>query len=176
MQSALMKISNVALREGVYFGVILGIVQVIVYYVGSYTILSFIVPFLLIITELVVYLMAGIQASKQTGRIIVGTLAGLWTGIFNSAIFAIFSFVYTLLSIDLIRNSLQTTANRSHQNIHYTNQMVIQIDLTGILFTVVLSLVFGTALGAVGGIFGRGRPHLWRRQTRKRLLSCHDMR
>ena len=90
------------------------------------------------------------RASQETGRMTTGTLAGLWTGLLGVFIPSLISIVFVLVNIDSYRKGLQSSADKLHQNIIYTNSMV----LTGLLINVLFLLIVGILPGAIGGLVG----------------------
>jgi hypothetical protein len=151
MQNALARVRNPALRQGIFIGIILGVVLV-----G----LSFIIGGLIIIVvlTLIAAYLAGLRASRETGRITTGTFAGLWTGIIGVSILSLISFGFLLFNLDAARKQAQITANQQHMHIVYTNSQIISNYLIFYLFLIVLGILFGVIGGLVGGLFGSRRP------------------
>ena len=54
-----------------------------------------------------------------------GTLAGLLTGLIGIFIPSLISIVFVFVNIDSYRKSLQSSADKQHQHITYTNSMVL---------------------------------------------------
>ena len=79
-----------------------------------------------------------------------GTLAGLLTGLIGISIPSLISIVFVLVNIDSYRKSLQSSADKLHQHIIYTNSMV----LTGLLINLLFLLIIGILPGAIGGLLG----------------------
>ena len=153
MQNVLARVRNPALRQGLIFGVVLGVILV-----G----LNFIITGLIFIVGLTILaaLIAGMRASRETGRLTTGTLAGLWTGLIGTLILSIFALGFLLFSIDAVRKNAQITANQQHLNIIYTNSQIITNYLIVYLILIALGVMFGVIGGALGGSFGRRRAQL----------------
>ena len=100
------------------------------------------------------------RASQETGRITTGTLAGLWTGLIGIIIPSIISMVFVLVNIDSYRKSLQASADKLHQDITYTNSMVLTGLLINILFLLIIGILPGVIGGLLGGMFGSRRAHI----------------
>ena len=153
MQNALARVRNPALRQGLIFGIILGVILV-----G----LNFVITGLIFIVGLTILaaLIAGMRASRETGRLTTGTLAGLWTGLIGTLILSIFALGFLLFNIDAVRKNAQITASQQHLHIIYTNSQIITNYLIVYLFLIALGVLFGVIGGALGGSFGRRRAQI----------------
>lgn len=153
MQNVLARVRNPALRQGLIFGIVLGVILV-----G----LNFIISGLIFIVGLTILaaLIAGMRASRETGRLTTGTLAGLWTGLFGTVILSLFALGFLLFNIDAVRKSAQITADQQHSHIIYTNSLIITDYLQLYLILLALGVLFGVIGGALGGNFGRRRAQL----------------
>jgi hypothetical protein len=100
------------------------------------------------------------RASRETGRITTGTLAGLWTGLIGTLILSIFALGFLLFNIDAVRKNAQITANQQHLHTIYTNSQIITNYLIVYLFLIALGVLFGVIGGALGGNIGRRRAQL----------------
>jgi len=149
MQNALARVRNPALRQGLIFGIILGVIFLAISLIGFNNL-----TFTLILCLLAAFI-AGMRASRETGRITTGTLAGLWTGLIGTFIPSIILTILFLINIDAYRNSAQTNANQQHLHITYTNSLLLEGLLINFLLLLSVGVLFGVCGGAVGGIFGR---------------------
>jgi len=141
-----------ALLSGIIIGVVLGIIhsaitiiiaQMAVNGGGSsamITSLQLLVPLLWIIG----FLFAGFWASKESGLISTGTLAGLFAGIFGSIIAGFGQIIATAI-----------TANLSSQAITQTSGMVLFTGYTAIFSVMILAIGAGAGVGAIGGLIGQ---------------------
>jgi hypothetical protein len=154
MQNALARVRNPALRQGLIFGIILGIILLAVSFIG-FNNLTFTFILCLLAASI-----AGMRASQETGRIITGTLAGLWTGLIGTFIPSIILILLFLINIDTYRKNAQTIANQQHLHITYTNSLLLEGLLINFFFLLLVGVLFGAGGGAVGGIFGRRRAHI----------------
>ena len=80
---------KIALRYGLIFGLIQAVIALIAALtqaltdpIGTNAGLSLGLGALIFLTSLAAYFIAGILASKQTGKVSTGTISGLWTGVF----------------------------------------------------------------------------------------------
>ena len=151
MQTNSTRSGNPAFRQGLLFGILLGIFTIVynvilslaglstlfigaimLVYTGS-GILSSIVGF---IVAMLAYLVAGIRATRQTGRMGTGALAGLWTALIG----AVITWVYALL--------FYVTA----PTIAAPPLSVMGLDS---ILSIALTMLFGAVIGALGGLFRR---------------------
>jgi len=159
MQQNVKRPGKAALRQGLLFGLSLGVLfiicNMILAFASSGTFLAggiytstptstgngalFSTGGLLV--PILVYLVAGLRASQQTGRVATGTLAGLWTGLFSAGI----TWVYTIVFSALFS-----------QNSESGELFAILTPIVGI-FGIVLAVVLGTGIGALGGLIGKRR-------------------
>ena len=141
-----------ALLSGIIIGVVLGIIHSSITIIiaqmavngGSssamITSLQLLVPLLWIIG----FLFAGFWASKESGLISTGTLAGLFAGIFGSIIAGFGQIIATAI-----------TANLSSQAITQTSGMVLFTGYTAIFSVMILAIGAGAGVGAIGGLIGQ---------------------
>lgn len=132
-----------ALIYGVIVGLGLGILEsgILVYltrhmYYGSLTLLS--IPFSLLLW-IIALLVVGALASRRTGKINTGTLAGLWAGMAGGTITAVTWFVVLMSSISY----------------YYSYSSIAATYLTALILLILAALGVGTGLGALGGLIGQ---------------------
>ena len=154
MQNALARVRNPALRQGLIFGIILGVIFLAISLIGFNNL-----TFTLILCLLAAFI-AGMRASRETGRITTGTLAGLWTGLIGTFIPSIILTILFLINIDSYRNSVQTNANQQHLHITYTNSLLLEGLFVNFLLLLLVGVLFGVCGGVVGGLFGSRRAHI----------------
>ncbi len=154
-----------ALKYGILFGILLGAFQVVLSLLTNYLNLgsfALFVGILGIVVALIVYLLAGIRASRETGRVGTGAFAGLWTGVVSVIISILGGILLASLNLGTLRQqtaaATQATANRLHQAIPATpDQLLLSTAaLTG-LAGLILAIVIGLIFGAIGGAIGKGR-------------------
>lgn len=109
-----------------------------------------------IILSLAAMLLAGVWASKKSGKVGTGSLAGLWAGGIGFVIFYVFLFLF-LLTLDRasFMNGFTHGAGDSTQAYNYAVGIVV------FLFVILLpaSIGVGAGLGALGGLIGKSsRP------------------
>jgi hypothetical protein len=156
MQNPFARISNPALREGLLFGIVAGILEVIFSFINLGSLGTFIALALFLVFGLI----AGTRASQQTGKMSTGALAGLWVGLFSTAIYAIIVSSYTFATLNVQLQDLQRSIDQQHLNIKATDQLIFFGVVVTIIITLVLSALFGLAGGAIGGSMGRRRAQL----------------
>jgi hypothetical protein len=150
MQNLFARVRNPALRQGLIIGIFLGVILLA---------LSFVISDLTItlILCLVAAFIAGMRASRETGKISIGTLAGMWTGLFGLLIPTLISFGLLLFNLDAIRKTAQANADKQHLHITYTNSLIINNLLINFVIIIALGVLLGVIGGVVGGNIGRRR-------------------
>jgi hypothetical protein len=155
MQNIFSRISNPALRQGLIFGLIFGVAQIALGYFVSLGL------FILLALYFVVALFAGRRASKQTGSLKMGVLAGFWTGLFSNLVTVIFTLFFLFTQTNLVVSNVKTAARQAGQPTNTINAItagsVIESELILILIGLVVAVLFGLAGGALGGLMGRNR-------------------
>src|SRR5215831_12477247 len=138
------RLGNPALYNGLLFGVILGIVEIVLYLL--FGTLGLIVSLLLFLFN-VGY--AGYRASKSTGRISTGVVAGVLAGLFSSVIASIPLFLYVLSNIDTFRMQVQQqmAGNSMYQGVTVTNALV----MASVILLLVVLVAGATLLGLGAG-------------------------
>jgi uncharacterized membrane protein YeaQ/YmgE (transglycosylase-associated protein family) len=96
------------------------------------------VPFSLLFW-IISLLIVGALAGKHTGKIVTGTLSGLWAGMVGSVITTVTFFTLLMPSYYGYSNSMSMMA----------------ANLTYMIFLVLAALGIGTGLGALGGLIGQ---------------------
>jgi|SRR6266516_3674118 len=151
MQDSVLRTVHPALREGLVFGVIIGIItfatNLLHNFLNSNTLISIIGVLFLIIT-IALNLLAGVRASRQTGRVGTGALAGLIMQLISS-LFGVISILTELFVFNSILHRLFQSLSPAA-----TSAMAQQFITAGIISTVVILLV-GAVIGAIGGLIGR---------------------
>jgi hypothetical protein len=151
MQNIFSGIKNPALRQGLIFGLIFGLVPVA---------LGFFISFGLLIVlgfYFVVALFAAQRASRQTGNLKTGVLAGLWTGLFGSLVASIIPLIFDFLNLDAVRQSLQALADQQKLHVHYDIGVTVSSLLINFAIIIAIAILISLAGGAVGGLMGRNR-------------------
>ena len=148
-----------AFRYGLIFGIGLFVIGMILVTIGTITFhgspigVYFTVFYWLI--GLVVFFLVGIFAAKKTGKVSTGTLAGLWAGISEGALYAIFSIIlFFAYSLNAEANAL-TTSSSGQFTAETTRQLAIVGGIIGAVFSLLIAIGLGAGLGALGGLVGR---------------------
>ena len=97
-----------------------------------------------LLVPILVYLVAGLRASQQTGRVAIGTLAGLWTGLISAGM----TFVYTIIFL-----FASGPFSQYSQSGELFDILAPIVSILGIALAVGL----GAGLGALGGLIGKHR-------------------
>ena len=151
MQDGVLLTGHPALREGLVFGVMLGIISfgtnLLHNFLDSNTLISIIGVLFLSIT-IVLNLLAGVRASRQTGRVGTGALAGL--------IMELISFLFGVISILTELFVFNSKLHRLFQSLSPTvTSELAQQFITAQIISVVVILLLGALIGAIGGLIGR---------------------
>jgi hypothetical protein len=159
MQYLTSRVSNPALRQGLFFGIILAIILI------GFNFISNALGPLGILIEFALYLvfafLAGQRASQSTGRLTTGVIAGLLTSVVSTLINTIVSAILVASSFNTILQSYKASARSQGQNPNLiTPSFLINYLVINILISIVLAILLGLAGGAFGGNIGRRRAQL----------------
>ena len=138
------------LWQGFVFAVLLALIRVIFLIAGhfihlavfDFTIDAMITILLVPFLYLVVAVFVGLRASQQTGKVIIGVLAGLATGLFTALIYFFASSIY----IAVLLNSSGHKVNP----LFFFSPSIAFFSLVSLLPALVAGLVGGIIGGAVG--------------------------
>ncbi len=159
MQYLSSRVSNPALRQGLFFGIILAIILIGFSFISNA--LGLLGTFIVFALYLVFAFLAGQRASQRTGRLTTGVIAGLVTGVVSALINSIVSAIFASLSFDTLLQSFKASAKAQGQNPNsITSSYVISAIAISILISIVLAILLGLAGGAFGGNVGRRRAQL----------------
>lgn len=133
-----------ALIYGILTGLVLGVVESgILVYIARIVYYNHFSAFSLpasILLWIIAFLVAGAIAARRTGKIVTGTLTGLWAGMIGGIITAATSFALLMSSAPYYYFS-------------YTSMYALY--LTYLIFLVLFVLGMGTGLGSLGGLIGQ---------------------
>src|SRR5260370_10980712 len=159
MQYLTSRVSNPALRQGLFFGIILAIILIGFSFISNF--LGFLGPLIVFALYLVFAFLAGQRASQSTGRLTTGVIAGLLTGVVSTVINYIIYVIFLSLNFDTILKSFKASAKAQGQNPNsITSSSIITTIVINILINIVLAILLGLAGGAFGGNIGRRRAQL----------------
>ena len=152
MQNSTSRPRHPALREGLVFGVITGIIGIAFNLLQNYVVSGMLGNILGVLSFMVIIaliLLAGVRASQWTGRVGTGALAGV-----------IMELIAFLLGTLLTLTRLFIHGTLLHQMfLNTTVWPVLQfITLSGI--SLMVFLLLGAVIGAMGGLIGRKRERL----------------
>ncbi len=162
-----------ALKFGILFGILLGAFQLVLTLLTNYLNLGSFALFITIagfVIALIVYLLAGIRASQETGMMGTGAFAGLWTGVVSAIIAFLGGFLLSYLNLNTLRRqaaaAAQSAASQTHKHIPATtDQLLLSVAALSGLGVLVISILLGLIVGAIGGLIGR------RRASRRTLVA-----
>jgi hypothetical protein len=140
---------NPAFRQGLLFGILLALFTIVfnvilslvgwsIWFIGvtmtTFTATGWFISIVGYVAAILAYLLAGKRAAEQTGRVGTGASAGLWTGFISATITSVYSLVY-----------YATTSAPVHP-------FTVSEFVLGAVTTIILALLFGAAIGAIGGL------------------------
>lgn len=172
---------RVAFRYGWIIGLILAVVEVIILLIRTFSgvanlstsssvsstlnlgssILSILLGITGFLLGLAAYFVAGILASRQTGKVSTGVFAGMWTGGFYGIIGCIASII---LFFTVTIGPAIELYNRTYHSVTQVDSLrtvLIASVLIGSIIGIALAIGWGAGLGALGGLIGRNS---WRKQ------------
>jgi len=143
---------KIALQSGTIVGTALGFGQLVLLFllaaIGSVG-LGFVLDTILSLAAMV---LVGVWASKRSGKVATGTLAGLWAGGSNFVVFYVILFLFFLtLDRASFMNGFTHGAGDSAQA--YSSAVGVVVFLFVILLPT--SIGVGAGLGALGGLIGK---------------------
>lgn len=142
---------KIALRSGASVGILLGIIQSIISIVstvqsagtnnaGAFNTLLYLITPLIWIVGL---LFTGAWASKITGKVGTGTLAGLFAGLFGGIVAGFGQAIASAISVNLMPASSSSTG------------LVLATGFAIIFYILLLAIGAGAGCGALGGLIGQ---------------------
>jgi hypothetical protein len=142
-----------ALRWGLIFGVVAGVVGVLdvaLPYVVKAPTAQDVGGFIAFAIFLVIYFLAGWLATRDTGKVSAGTIAGLVAA-------AIGELIGGLVGIGLIAASPRAYALVNGESLNTQASVLLTVAIMGILMGVLIYATFGAGLGALGGLLAQAR-------------------
>lgn len=145
-----------ALLYGALFGVAAGVIQIMcIFFLAT---AGFLLSLVLCIVAL---LFAGLCASRRTGKVSTGTLAGLWSGLISSVI--VVSILGLLLLVmthsSAFMNEFMGALRSSDMPSSITSQQAVVYMGLGMVILAVIWLCVGigagAGIGAIGGLIGK---------------------
>lgn len=115
------------------------------------------------VAALAAYFFAGILAARQTGKVSTGLVAGLFVGLISSLLDGIVTFILFIgdsARIDRLVAQAQARVDQQGGNFHFTRGLLIAFTAGGIALVVVIALLIGLGVGAIGGAVGKNRASL----------------
>lgn len=149
MQTNYAHSGNPAFRQGLLFGLLLAFFTIVfnvilslagwsIWFIGvtmtTFTATGWFISIVGYVVAILAYLLAGKRAAQQTGRAGTAASAGLWVAFISAVITWAYSLVY-----------YATTSVPVHP-------FVVSEFVFGAVTTIILSMLFGAATGAIGGL------------------------
>ncbi|GCE14454.1 hypothetical protein [Tengunoibacter tsumagoiensis] len=153
---------NVALKQGLVFGAGLTVIEFVQALVNALVhpavVVTYVIGFIVFLLALAAYAVSGFLASKQTGKVSTGTLAGLWTGLISGVI----GLIYTLiLTFTLNSNNINQAFANMPSNSGMSSESLKTIGLVSLVVALVFGSLFelgiGAGVGALGGLIGKNK-------------------
>jgi hypothetical protein len=148
----------VALRYGLIWGGIFTGLQIIAMLINDFdghdyaTTIAGVLNFLL---SLALFFVVGMLASRQTGQVNRGSMAGYFAAISGGVISLIAQLIIIQFALDSFRQRAQQAADLFNFGYQYSNEAVF----AGVIANCVIGLFFaiglGAGMGALGGLLGR---------------------
>ena len=167
MANIFARIRRPSLRYGVMWGLILGVVEIVYGFAISYVTQSdaqALLSNVILALFLVFGFIAAQKASRETGKLGSGVMAGFWTGLIGAVLYGLVPLVNTFINLSNIVTSTQSYI-ATHQA-QFSGMKPTDYTATDALTTMGLYLLFYVILlytllavigGAVGGFMGRRR-------------------
>jgi hypothetical protein len=156
------RIGPAVFGQGTLFAVIFGLVLLIVALLELFVTGSSPIGWLVVCAWFLTTILAGYRVSRSTRSVGAGTLAGLWTGFLNAFITDIYILVIYLITFSQsnaeIDKAIQQAQEQMEQSgVTYTitrDTILLGLVISGVILLVV-SLAFGSAVGAIAGLVGK---------------------
>lgn len=148
---------NPALIQGITMGVALGIILVILNLVGMVGALGGLFLIISIIAALAAYFYAGMRTSQITETIGSGALAGLLTALIGSLFYSAYFLILIFVNMASLLSNAEKAAGQSGSTVHITSGVIIGGAVFYLVLVIILSILVGLGLGALGGAVGRAR-------------------
>jgi hypothetical protein len=155
--------SKVAFRYGLIVGLILAAFESAILLFNTFgtlatanVVLALALSGFGLLAGLAAYGVAGFMASKQTGKVSTGTIAGLWTGTFYGIICFIVSMTL-FFGINFPKAMELANNSTSISNIEAYRAGFIIGGVGFAIFGILLAIGLGAGLGALGGLIGKSQ-------------------
>ena len=155
------KSGKIAFRYGLIFGIGLFVIAAILFSLGTFLFFNsdFSIVFSLIywLIGLVAFFLGGMFAAQKTGKVSTGTIAGLWAGIFDGALYAILAIIvfFTYSLSRLPADTLGTSSSAAGISTETAQQLVVATAVVGQILALLIAIGLGAGIGALGGLVGR---------------------
>ncbi len=143
---------QIAFEHGLLVGGVLAVIQIALYLLSGVVPVNFGTT---IIIWLTAYAVAGYLASRKTGKLSTGMLAGFFVALLAGLVVTVYVMVVVGLNIDIERQNMQELANKQKNAPVITNQMVITNLLSWYALLITLGSLLGIGTGALSGLFGK---------------------
>jgi hypothetical protein len=160
MGSATTTTDGLSLREGVRLGGMLGLVLIILRGLSLVGFVGILVSPLSLVLALATYGVAGLRAAQRTGSTQTGAYAGVVTALVSSLLSLGASFLFIVLdqaSLQEMLGNFNRILQQVRVSFQLTQSMLLGAIVLGLLVVLLLSLLVGMAMGAIGGRLGKQR-------------------
>jgi hypothetical protein len=154
---------KVAFRYGLIFGLIQAAIAIVVsllskFVLSSNTGVTLVLNGIVFLIGLTAYFIAGMLASRQTGKVSTGTISGLWTGVFSGILGCI---VNVVLFLSITYPTLIDHYNKVGYPSNVSQSAFKVGAIAGGVGIYILGFIFaigvGAGIGALGGLLGRSQ-------------------
>ena len=152
--------------SGLLFGVILGIIAIALNLIYTFAFSAMVLTagiIVLLVAGMVTYIWPAIRASRRTGKVSSGMIAGVVSACVSFLIGYAFNVFLTAMAVDRMRqnalsafNVMQSMFPTSGMHAVMTNAQIQQNALSSISAIIVIAII-GLFFGAIGGLIGRSR-------------------
>ncbi|GCE23465.1 hypothetical protein [Dictyobacter kobayashii] len=125
---------------------------------------------LALLIDVGLFFLVGTLAARKTGKVSTATLAGVWTGVIDGVLYAIFSVILlSTVTLDQSVSAYQQATSSSggtHLSPQAAHSFLLVSGIFGVVMGLIFTIAFGAGIGALGGLLGRslarksGNPYL----------------
>ncbi|HLY30492.1 MAG TPA: hypothetical protein VKQ36_05660, partial [Ktedonobacterales bacterium] len=102
-------------------------------------------------------IVAGARAAGKNGKVGSGAVAGLWVGLLGAVLGTVGALIFDYLNLDALVRVSNQAAQTLGSNSHIDGNQYLLSAVIGSVLVIIIDLLIGLGLGAIGGLIGRGR-------------------
>ena len=154
---------KVAFRYGLIFGLIQAAIALIVallniFVLSSNTGVVLVLNGLVFLTGLAAYFIAGMMASRQTGKVSTGTISGLWAGVFYGVLgFIITTILFLSITYPKLIDHYNSVGYPSNVSQSAFKAGIVAGGVGLYFLGLIFAIGVGAGIGALGGLLGRSQ-------------------